>query len=76
MLLVWRLLLPSLIFFKPEYYLEPVNGKLMPEDEDETFSGDTTNVNDIFPPHDGRSVSSTLPPATATFALAKHSFSK
>jgi hypothetical protein len=39
MSLVRRFLLLPLIFFNPEY-LEPVNGyKLMPEDEDETFSG-------------------------------------
>ena len=61
MLLVRRLFLLSiLIFFKPES-LEPVNGhKAVPEDEEETFSDDTAGANDIFPPRDGRSVSSTL----------------
>ena len=49
-----------LIFSKPQS-LEPVNGnKPVPEDEEETFSDDTTGTNDIFPPRDGRSVSSTL----------------
>ena len=48
------------MFFKPES-VEPVNGnKPVPEDEEETFSDDTTGANDIFPPRDGRSVSSTL----------------
>ena len=59
MLLVRRLF-SLLIFFKPES-LEPVNGtKPVTEDEEETFSDDTTAANDIFPPRDGRSVSSTL----------------
>jgi dynamin 1-like protein len=54
------LFLSLLIFFKPEI-LEPVNGtKPVPEDDEETFSDDTTSANDIFPPRDGRSVSSTL----------------
>jgi dynamin 1-like protein len=93
MLLVRRLSLFSfLIFFKPES-LEPVNGNNpVPEDEEETLSDDTTGANDIFPPRDGRSVSSTLhdrsrsnaslavptskPPATAVGAVAKRSSSK
>ena len=32
----------------------------MPEDEDETLSDDTAGASDLFPPRDGRSVSSTL----------------
>ena len=64
----------------------------MPEDEDEAFSDDTTGANDIFPPRDGRSVSSTLhdrsrsnvssavsttkPPATGMGTVTKRSSSK
>ena len=63
----------------------------MPEDEEETFSDDTTGANDIFPPRDGRSVSSTLhdrsrssasstvstsKPSTAMNTVAKRSSSK
>lgn len=72
---------------------ELVNGyKPVPEDEDETFSDDTNGTNGIFPPRDGRSVSSTLhdrsrsnatsalsatkPPATTTGTVAKRSSSK
>ena len=81
-----------LIISKPQS-LEPVNGnKPVPEDEEETFSDDTTGTNDIFPPRDGRSVSSTLhdrsrsnasssvsttkPPSTAMGTVAKRSSSK
>jgi dynamin 1-like protein len=80
----------SLIFFKPESP-EAVNGhKPVPEDdEDETLSDDG---NSIFPPRDGRSVSSTLhdrsrsnvpsalsttkPPAATVSTVAKRSSSK
>jgi dynamin 1-like protein len=86
------LLFSLLTFFKPES-LESVNGyKPLPEDEEETFSDDTTGANDIFPPRDGRSVSSTLhdrsrsnvstavsttkPPANSMATVAKRSSSK
>ena len=57
--MIRRLLLPHLlILFKLESPA-PVNGQ-KPEDDDETLSEDTNGANDIFPPRDGRSVSSTL----------------
>ena len=80
------------MFFKPESP-EPINGhKPATEDEDETLSDDLNSTNGIFPPRDGRSVSSTLhersrsnvpsalsttkPPATTAGVVVKRSSSK